>query len=367
MENEEGTTQVATAEQSTDGGSVDQTSYVNDAWDKGYFRSHEAELNPNAATKAEPPKAPEQKQAETPKDQNAQQKQPDKQVPQKSRFETAFSGDDGEMDIDKFMKFSLPEMKIEPVQFKKADPSQPAAPEKPVWERDAEEVKTLSEKLRAERLDPLQKAADLIVQGMKPMAALNQIYLERQAEIDKAVNEEKTKREFQRQKDLEDRLTEKTRSAETDATIKVNSNEIISSLPGNTPEEKESLFIELFFSDAIGGEFLEKDFKKAYPDHQKMTAEQQKAARVKLVNSILSDKAELRSRFNQCLYKATYINREKLLAKARMSALAADKANRLSAQKGPVSSQPRSLPAAPGNKGQWNNYMTHHEQAVDRV
>jgi hypothetical protein len=366
MENE-GTTQVASPETgaSSEGG-VDQTSYVSDAWDKGYFRSHEAELNPQAAQKqAETPKAPVEQKAETPKDPNSKATQPDNQAPQKSRFETAFSGEDGEIDIDKFMGFNLPAMKVESVQFESQNPATPTAPEKAPWEKDMEEITTMSTKLKGDMLDPLQKVADLIAQGKEPLDALNEVYLERQSSMEKMVNEEKTKREFQRQKALEDRLNEKTREEKISEQVKINTNEIVSALPGNTPEEKTALFEEIFFGKDVGKVILDREFDKAVPDNAKMNPEQKRVAATKFVNSILSNKAELRYLFDQCMDRTTRANLPKIMAKVRMSAVAADKANRLSAQKGPVSTQPRTQPGA-AQKGAYDSYFNSHN-AADRI
>jgi hypothetical protein len=363
---EENGTQVATQETGSEGSPIDQTSFINDAWDKGYFHSHDAELNPKVAqSKAEPPKAPIEKQAEPPKDPNAQVKQPDKQEPQKSRFEQAFAGEDGEIDVDKFMNFSLPTMKTEPISFEADKSSQSTTPEKEPWEKDMEEVTGLQNNLKTEVLDPLQKVADLISQGKDPIQALEEIYAERKAAIDQHINEVKSQKEFQRQKTLKEELLSQKNEEIQSKQSAVNTNEIISALPGSTQEEKTSLFHEVLFGNDVGAKVLDYHFDKAFPDNKKMLPEQRKVAATKFINGITSNKADLRFVFEQCLDKMTRSNLPKIMAKARMSALAADKANRLSAQKGPVSNQPRTQPSAA--KGQWDNYLTSHYQAADRI
>jgi hypothetical protein len=354
----------------TDGGSqVDQTSYVNDAWDTKYFRSHEAELNPDKAQKPQPKTAKEPvvepKKAETPKETVDKAKQPDeKQESQQSRFEKAFSGEDGEIDVDKFLSFKLPEMKPEPSTLSIGKTAEPVTKQED-WQKDQEEITKLSKTLTDEFLGPLEKVYQLINQGTDPVQALKTIFDERKAFIDNHLNEEKSKREFQRQKTLEERLLEKTTTETRARHSSVNINEIVSSLPGGDAPEKTALFQEILFGSDVGAKVLDYHFNQAFPDNEKMDPKAREQAAMNFVNGITSDKAKLRFVFESCLDKMTRANLPKILQKSRLSALAADKANRLSAQKTPTGTSKRT--AQPAQKTQWDSYLNNHYESADRV
>ena len=365
----------------TDGGTAGSgggDSYVNDAWDKGYFNSHEAELNPEKAQKqqaqtpqAKPVVAPEgdkKLEAEKPKidPKTGKEIQPDKQEPQPSRFEKAFTGEDGTIDVDKFLNFTLPEsteQTAKPLDL--GAPGQQPITTEEQWKKDQEEVTNLAKTMNDGIIGPLEKAYTLIKQGVDPTQALKQVYDEQKVMIEGHVNEIKTQKEFQRQKALEDRILEKSKSGEVAAQSRTNINEIASALPGSTPEGKMELFRDILFGKETGATLLDFYFQEKVEGTDKMTPEQRSAAALKFVNEITSNKAKLRFVFNQALAIQTRANLPSILQKSRLSAVAADKANRLSAQKNPIGTQQRTAPTA--GKSKWDGYFNSHYETADRV
>jgi murein DD-endopeptidase MepM/ murein hydrolase activator NlpD len=349
MEEESGTQVAQPTEASPDSGSqqVDQTSYIDDA---------------AKAQKAEQPKLAEKnKQAETPKNETEQKNQPEKQEPQKSRFEMAFSDDKGEFNNENFFKFNLPEFKPEAVAFE-AQAQKPAEAEKEPWQRDLEEVNAMQQKLTGEMLGPLEKAWKMIQDGADPFDAINKIYLEQKGLINEQLNQEKFKREAQRQKALEEKMTAGVNEEKASALSTANVNEIVSALPGKTPEDKQALFHEVIFGKDGGARILDHYFQKAYPDYAKMTPVDRQTAAKKFINSITSNKAELRFVFDRAWDMAISRHQRDIMQRERIAAVVADKANRLAAQKGPVSTQPRTPPSV--KNGQWTNYFNHQ---ADRI
>jgi hypothetical protein len=366
----------------TDGGTAgnggsEQSTYVNDAWDKHYFNSHEAELNPDKAQKPEAktpqaklvvaPEGDKKPEAEKPKidPKTGKEIQPDKQEPQPSRFEKAFTGEDGTLDVDKFLNFTLPESQ-EQAQ-KPLDLGVPGLEQttEEQWKKDQEEVTNLSKVMNDGIIAPLEKVYILIKGGTDPVQALKSVYDEQKAIIDGHVNEIKTQKEFQRQKALEDRILEKSKSGEVAAQSRTNINEIASSLPGTTPEGKMELFRDILFGKETGAQLLDFYFQEKVPGTEKMKPEERSAAALKFVNEITSNKAKLRFVFNQALAIQTRANLPSILQKSRLSAVAADKANRLSAQKSPTGTQQRTAP--PAGKSKWDGYFNSHYETADRV
>jgi hypothetical protein len=372
METETVSTQAApdTGTADADAGSIDQSSYVNDAWETNYFKSHEAELNPNAKQAQAPkdpakqePVKPGDKQAEPPKvDEKA--KTPDKQESQPSRFEKAFAGENGEMDLDKFMNFNIPDVKFD----KPADVGTPAsepAVKQEQWQKDQEEVTKLQTTLHGELLGPLEKIGQLIDGGKDPIEALREVYAERKAFVESHLSEVKSNKEFQRQKALEERLMEKTNTEKQAALSATNTNEIISSLPGKDTAEKTELFNEILFGTSGGSEMLNYYFREKVPNLDKLTPAEKNAEAAKFINSITSDKAKLRFMFKQALAIQTHKSMPQILQKARISAVAAHKSNALSAQKAPLGTQKRTAP--PPGKGLWDDYLSSPSEVADRV
>jgi hypothetical protein len=369
----------ATQTAPTDGGATGGSSetYVNDAWDKHYFNSHEAELNPDKAQKpeaktpqAKPVVAPEgdkKQEAEKPKidPKTGKEIQPDKQEPQPSRFEKAFTGEDGTVDVDKFLNFTLPESNEQAAKPLDLGAPGPEVTTQEQWQKDQEEVTNLTKVMNDGIIGPLEKVYSLIKQGTDPVQALKSVYDEQKAVIDGHVNEIKTQKEFQRQKALEDRILEKSKSGEVAAQSRTNINEIASSLPGTTPEGKMELFRDILFGKETGAQLLDFYFQEKVPGTEKMTPEQRSAAALKFVNEITSNKAKLRFVFNQALAIQTRANLPSILQKSRLSAVAADKANRLSAQKSPIGTQQRTAP--PAGKSKWDGYFNSHYETADRV
>jgi hypothetical protein len=376
MENDStNATQTAPVDGGATGGSSE--TYVNDAWDKHYFNSHEAELNPDKAQKpeaktpqAKPVVAPEgdkKQEAEKPKidPKTGKEIQPDKQEPQPSRFEKAFTGEDGTLDVDKFLNFTLPESNeqaAKPLDLGAPGPEQTTEEQ---WKKDQEEVTNLSKVMNDGIIAPLEKVYILIKGGTDPVQALKSVYDEQKAIIDGHVNEIKTQKEFQRQKALEDRILEKSKSGEVAAQSRTNINEIASSLPGTTPEGKMELFRDILFGKETGAQLLDFYFQEKVPGTEKMKPEERSAAALKFVNEITSNKAKLRVVFNQALAIQTRANLPSILQKIRLSAVAADKANRLSAQKSPTGTQQRTAP--PAGKSKWDGYFNSHYETADRV
>ena len=357
---------------SNDGGTVDQSSYVSDMWNDNYFHTHEAELTPEQAAQkqAQAPKAKvdevktEQKpQAETPK--KPDEKQPVKQESQPSRFEQAFRGEDGEIDVDKFLSFNIPEADNHPLQADIGTPEPDNAPKLEQWQQDQQEVEKLQASLSSELLDPLNKAYNLISQGTNPVQALKAVYDERKAFIDQHVNEVKNQKEFQRQKALEERLLGDTKAKAQAQQSAVNTNEIISSLPGDDISAKTELFNEVLFGTEGGAKLMDYYFREKVEGVDKMTPQQKHAAAVKFVNEVTSNKAKLRFMFNQALALQTRNNLPKILQKARLGAVAQHKSNAVSAQKNPTGTSKRTAPAA--SKNQWDSYLVSHYDAADRV
>lgn len=371
----------ASATQTATDGGTGGDSYVNDAWDTHYFNSHEAELNPEKAqaqkTQPEPAKDPKavvapegdkKPQAEKPKidPKTGKEIQPDKQEPQPSRFEKAFTGEDGTIDVDKFLNFALPdstEPAAKPLDL--GAPGQQQITTEEQWKKDQEEVTNLTKTMNEGIIGPLEKAYALIHEGMDPRQALKQVYDEQKAMIEGHVNEIKTQKEFQRQKALEDRLLEKSKSGEVAAQSRTNINEIASALPGDTPEGKMELFRDILFGKETGATLLDFYFQEKVAGTDKMTSEQRSAAALKFVNEITSNKAKLRFVFNQALAIQTRANLPSILQKSRLSAIAADKANRLSAQKNPTGTQQRTAPPAGNSK--WDGYFNSHYETANRV
>ena len=357
----------------TDGGAsgrVDQSSYVNDAWNDGYFNSHEAELGtakakPQTAKEAvKPVETPASKQAEPPKaDAKPNVTQPDKQEPQSSLFEQAFAGESGAFDVDGFLGLDVPALGTEKPA---ADIGQPTAPEvkQEQWVKDKEEVETLNKNLTGYMLTPLEKAYELIQKGTDPTQALKQVYDEQKGILDGHLNEVKTQKEFQRQKALEDRITEGAKAEATKQQIAVNTNEIISTLPGKDTAAKAALFNEVLFGKDSGAVHLDRAFARAYPDNEKMKPEERAIAAQKFINSVLSNKAELRYLFKVSLNDMKIRNMPKAMQQDRLRAIEDFKNNRLSAQKSPLGTTKRTAPS-PG-KDKWAAYFGSHETA-DRV
>jgi hypothetical protein len=233
------------------------------------------------------------------------------------------------------------------------------------WQKDQKEITTLQTTLSTEILGPLEKMAQLIDGGKDPVEALREVYGERKAFVEQQLNEMKSKKEFQRQKALEDRLLEKTGNEKQVALSNANTNEIISSLPGKDNAEKQNLFNEILFKH--GSSILDRDFRRAVPkvEFEKMTPAERNAAAAKFVNSITSDKAELRFVFNQALAIKSKDMLPQILQRARLSAVAAHKANALSAQKAPLGTQKRTAP--PAVKGIWDDYLSSPRDVADRV
>ena len=354
---------------------VSQSSYINDAWDTKYFRSHEAELNPDKVQqkqaqtpkehqKVEPKKVEAKQQAETPKKPEA--KQPDKQEPQRSKFEDAFAGEDGELDLGKIVGYNLPEE----TAALKADIGQAQPEEKPVthqerWQKDQEEISTLDKTLRAELLNPLQQAFEKIQGGTDPFTALNQVYLERKAIIENHIAEKKNAMEFERQKALEERMLSDTQSKAMQEQSKININEIASSLPGGDEAAKTALYNEIMFGMDAGAQVLDYYFREKVEGVDKMTPAQKNAAAIKFVNSITSDKAKLRFVFNQAMALKTRQHLPKLMQSARMAGVAQHKSNALAAQKSPTGTTRRPAPTAKASV--WDGYLNNHYETADRV
>ena len=363
-------TNTESAPSGNDGSAQGDQSFANDAWDQGYFRSHEAELKPEKADKAQTPKdtkpAPQEQKAETPKVEAKTEQSPVKQESQPSQFEKAFYGEDGNLDLDKFLNFSLPEIKQEstPAQNVGKAPNSPVVKQEQ-WQKDQEEIATLTSTLHSELLTPLEKVYELIQKGQNPTEALKSVYDERKAFIDKHLNEVKGQKEFQRTKSLEERILENTKAQERQAASRTNINEVVSALPGNSPAEKTALFQEILFNSDIGAKVLDYHFNKAVPDNGKMNEQERRAAAEKFVDSITSNKADLRFVFEQCLDKTTRRDLPKIMQAARLSAVAHEKSNRLSAQKAPLGTTTRTAPKSTPN--QWDGYFNSHYESADRV
>ena len=347
---------------SQDSGGIDQSSYVNDAWNDNYFNSHESELNPQPAqakTPKEEVKDEVKPEAQAPKDPTVQE--PVKQEPQRSLFEQAFSGENGDLDVEKFLGFNIPEAEAA-IEADIGTPEAETGVKQEQWQKDMEELNTLSTTLTENLLSPLEKVYELIQQGTDPELALKQIYDERKQFMDKHLNEVKSQKEFQRQKALEDSINERTRNEQMIERVKTNSNELISNLPGKDYAEKRSFYNEVLFGKDIGAHVLNREFNKAYPDNAKMTPKARSKAAEKFVNSIQADKAELRYVFKQCLNEMKVQNLPKAMQAERLRAIADHKSNSLAAQKNPLGTSKRIAPAA--KPGLWDGYFNSH---ADRV
>ena len=354
------------------GSSVDQSRLINDAWSDKYFRSHEAELNPEAAEKrkqAQTPKVDTQKvvekQVQTPKNLNAP-KTPDKQEPQKSQFEKAFAGENGEIDLDRVLSFSLPEIAAaSPGTDIGAPPAQQEGPKLEQWQQDQQEIEKMSKTLAGELLDPLDKAYSLISQGSDPVDALKAVYADRKAYIDARVSEAKSQKEFKRQQALEERLLGETKTKALAQQSATNINEVISSMPGASTVEKSALFNDILFGSDTGAKILDFYFQDRVEGIDKMNPQDRHAAALKFVNEITSNKAKLRFMFEQAHAAQVKKNLKAIVQSARLSAVSQHKSNALSAQKQPQGTQKRTAPSAA--KGQWSNYFTSHFETADRV
>jgi hypothetical protein len=370
----EGTEAAVSSPAGTDGGAsggVDQSSYVSDAWDKNYFSSHEAELNPDKA-KAQMPKAevkpvvqPALKQAEPPKvAAKPNETQPEKQEPQASLFDQAFTGENGAFDVDGFLGFDVPNLGTEKPAVDIGQPPAVTEVKQEQWLKDKEEVETLNKNLTGYMLTPLEKAFALIQNGTDPAQALKQVYDKQKSVLEGHIGEIKNQKEFQRQKALEERLTEGTRTQAEKQQIAVNTNEIISSLPGKDTASKTALFNEVLFGKEVGAVHLDRAFARAYPDNEKMKPEERAVAAQKFVNSILSNKAELRYLFKVSLNDMKIRNIPKAMQQDRLRAIEDFKNNKLSAQKAPMGTVKRTALAV--GKNMWDGYFNSHITA-DRV
>jgi hypothetical protein len=96
-----------------------------------------------------------------------------------------------------------------------------------------------------------------------------------------------------------------------------------------------------------------------------MTPEDRGINAQKFINSILSDKAELRFVFDSCLNALKVLNMPKAMQADRLRAIEEYKQNRLSVQSAPIGKTQR-LPGS-ASKNQWDDYFVSHKSVADRI
>jgi hypothetical protein len=346
----------ATAVATAEAPSVDQSDYVGDALDQY------SGAKPSAEPKAETPKP------EAQPDPKAQQPKPDavkapEAEEQPDPFDSIFSNEAGEMDVQAFTKFTIPNEAPEITDLGDAAPEQTDT--RSDWEKDAEEYQTYEQNLKNEVLVPLQQVADLLGADIDPRTrqALETVYAQKEQALQKHLAEFRTKKEIERQKSLEERLLAPTRKAESVERAKTNTNELVSKLPGKTTEDKTALFNHVLFSKEVGAPILDHYFREKYPDLDKMAPEARRAKADEFIQSVLADKRKLSFIFERAFDRATRLRLPKLLQRSRIAQTATDTDKRLTAQKHPAGLHNRTRTAA---VDPWDAYRNSHGGA-DRV
>jgi hypothetical protein len=363
-------TQIATVEPAQG-----QGSYVLDAFDD-YMESPEAvsELKGHPADVKKPEdvaqKKPEvvKKQPEPAKAEDGTKKpevKPEvKTGPQIDPLETAFSGEDGQFDLQSFTSYALPEIPDgKPLDL--GLHTEGKTEEIPEWKKAIQEDQEQAQNMRTAVQSITGTIRDLVARGSTPEQAIAQVLQEYEKHISDHMNEQAGKREELRMNELEKRAIERERQATITENARTNTNAIIQSLPGKTYADKTATFNAIMFK--AGEPILEREFLLAHPEVKNLTPEQRRPVAQKFLNDLLSNKDDLRFVFERAMDRDTRARLPKLLEISRMAKAAEIKSKNLSAQKTPGGTIQRPQTKPGKSSDPWAGYFSSHEEMADRV
>ena len=331
----------------------------------------EKAATPKEAAPVKPGTTPNQ--AQPPKDPNTKPGAEQKPEEKPNLLMQAFTGEDGNFDLDGFAKFAAPAMNqpAPPINLTQQNQQQQPKDEKPVWQQRLEEEKSYTENIRANTVGWAGAVRQLIAQGATPEQAIAHVEQQIAQNIDNHLNEWKAEREFKFKKEETEAAAKARQEAEESAAVPVrartNIAQITAALPGKTPEAKTQLFNEILFSKEIGSPILDYEFARQHPGVDKMPPDQQKALAEKFINGITSDYKALSYFFDRALDKAARMNLPKLNSKVAAATEAALNANRLASQKRPGGTLGRQAPKEQPGADPWQAYFDNPEKGADRI
>jgi hypothetical protein len=345
----------ATQSGSADSGSIDQSSYMNDAF-SSYFDEATDSNEPEVEPKAQEPKQAAQPQAEEPKQPEAIETKPEGETGDKpDPFDTAFSTDAGDFDVEKWMGLNF-----DGSDFQKIDPkpqAQPMEQRVPQWQKELDEEKQFRESIETSRLGPLERAHELLMSGMDAEQALKQAYDEARQDNEGFFKQRETEMSFKRRQEELDKIRDETRNANMPELAKSNAFSIINRLPGEKSEAKIELYNRIMFGPDAGGEILTDMFEARFPDYAKESPEKQDALKLKFVNELQADGPRLQRHFERArrILAARPENMKKIMEQVARTKEQQVRSNALAAQKAPSGTVQR--PAPNRTPSPWDSYL----------
>jgi hypothetical protein len=361
----------------TDTAKIGQGDYVKDAF-SDYFidprdgmqgedpksdKDEKKEKEPKTDDKStEPEKKPE---AETTDDKN---KKPDP-------FETAFSTESGDFDLEKLMGMSLDgiELKSEDRAMATGTGKPGGKPDIPQWKQEFEAERTFRESIQRARMGPLETVYAQIEEGEIPteykepvLDVLRQEYARVRQDTERFFQEREQENSFKRRSEEQERLKEEIRDSKLPELSKTNAMAIIGKLPGKEAREKIDLYNRVMFGPDAGGELLEDMFQARYPDFSGKSKTEQDRMKLRFVNELQADGDKLQRHFNRAYRHliASPENMKKIMGQISRTTDANARNNALAAQKKPDGAVQR-LPQAGNSK--WDGYFADPEGSKSRI
>jgi hypothetical protein len=354
----------------TDQGSQ-QDDYGSDVFEK-YTTSHEEFLDEDlhgkrpVVAQKKPVENPVQKKAETPKENlTATEKiAQTKGATETDPLESAFTGKDGQFDLQKFTSFALPQTSNIPeekgIPQKSGEKPQEEIPE---WKKAIEQDRTEAEAMRKVIGGVAENIRQLIASGNDPEAAIQAALQDHEKKLNDYLQGQSLSREEARMADLDKRVQDREKAIHINADSRTNTNSIIQGLPGKTFDDKKVVFDTIMFGKDTGAQILLRELYRKHPEARSMSQEQVKPLTEKFISEEFSDRENLQYLFERAFDRTMRLKMPALMERQRMMKAAEIKTNALAAQKRPAGTSLRK-PAATGGSDPFENYRNHH---IDHV
>lgn len=343
--------------------SSDQGDYMSDAFGD-YFRDPKEEAP--EPQKAEVPKQDAVKpQVEAPKEEQKTEQKSEEVA--KDPFESAFTNENGELDIEKLIGLNFDGAEFRSEEKTQEEQAQQQAQQdqdaRPAWQKELDEEKAFRESIHTSRLGPLNEVYELMQQGVEPIKALQDVFARVQVD-NEAYLKQRDEENFAKKRQAElDKIKDEARATRLPEIARANAFAILNKLPGDAPEAKVELYNRVMFGADAGGELLDDMFSARYPDFVKESPEKQKEMKVRFVNELQADPARLQRHFQRAYryLAADPKNLKRVMEQASNKASALAASNNLAAQRAPSGAVQR--PAPNQTKSKWDSYMSDTPRA----
>lgn len=353
----------ATAQDVLEQQPASQEDYAQDAFSE-YMADPKAdteeEQQQSEEDKAKTPKEPTTE--ETPKNDQQNGKKPEENA-KPNPFESAFTNESGDFDLDKLVGVSLDGLSLKGVEEKAVKSTPANGDEKPEWQREYEAEKTFRENMNNARLGPLSEVFDQIKGSDVPdeykgpiLDLFRQVYSRIEAENNAYFKERDAQADYRKRQSMQDKIAEEARESKLPEIAKANASAIINKLSGKDTKEKVDLYNFIMFSPDAGGELLEDMFVARYPDFAKLPKEELGRLKRRFVNELQADGTRLKRHFDRAYRYLTASpgNMKKILSQVSRSTEANVRSNALAAQRSPGGEVQRQPQAA---NSKWDGYF----------